>query len=119
MAASASGNIGVATLRLAAGANKDMADYRGEAALMLASESGHVEVEVVSMLVREGANREAATYFGRTALMVASSRGLFGIVSLLQEADTVDSTERQELLSAVPELGSKGNSRAPCEQKSP
>ncbi|OLQ08964.1 Ankyrin repeat domain-containing protein 50 [Symbiodinium microadriaticum] len=112
MAASASGNIGVATLRLAAGGNKDVADYRGETALMLASESGHGEV--VSMLLREGANREAATYFGRTALMVASSRGLFGIVSLLQEADTVDSTERQELLPAVPELGSKGNSRVPC-----
>ena len=117
MAASASGNIGVATLRLAAGGNKDVADYRGETALMLASESGHGEV--VSMLLREGANREAATYFGRTALMVASSRGLFGIVSLLQEADTVDSTERQELLPAVPELGSKGNSRVPCEKKSP
>eukprot|EP00439_Symbiodinium_sp_Y106_P026511 s797_g3.t1 len=75
--ASARGNIGVATLLLAASANKDAADSSGETALMLASESGHGEI--VSMLLREGANKEAANCFGRTALMVASSQGLFGI----------------------------------------
>ena len=61
----------VAKLLLDHGARLDAADNRGRTALMIAAETGHLEM--VDLLLKRGANRDLRDKAGKSAADLASS----------------------------------------------
>jgi ankyrin repeat protein len=92
----------VATL-LSSGAPADVADRRGETALLIAARNGHVQV--VDQLLRRGAKINRSNAFGETPLMVAAQSGQLAVVErLLQDNAALDSKDadgRTALINAA------------------
>ena len=84
--ASLSGHLENVGLLLEAGASTDLANNRGETALMRASRGGNASARVARALLVAGAGTDLANVEGNTALMLASQCGHSQTARLLLEA---------------------------------
>lgn len=81
--AAESGNIGIATLLLLAGADADAIDGGGRAPLHLAAESGNLDM--VRLLYAHGASHGVKDARGRSAIDIARARGFDSVVEFIAE----------------------------------
>ena len=67
-----------------AGADKDLKNRNGHAALMLTADNGHVEMG--RLLLEAGADRDLHNWFGNKALLLSAGNGHVEMARLLLEA---------------------------------
>ncbi len=100
------GNIAIADMLIAAGANVNETDESGVTPLMWAADSDHVNPRLISRLLKAGADPNLKDKQGETALIKARKRGQTAAVELLKGAGASPAQEKKEVIPApIPAKG--------------